>query len=339
MSGMRKKIVVPLRVVLALAASTCADSFLVQPLLAAHRGHRGCSPLELRMGSAEPRRKVLGAVLALGILQGPLARVQGANAADDTEEEEDTENEAGVRAVSAAADITDKVYMDIKIVGVNSAAADSKRETNLDAQAAATGRIVIGLYGKDAPETAKMFKDLFAGALKSKCKDVNFDAAIQREMLQKKQPVKQCKAAESKPVDLVDSTVWRIIQNERIDFGRLKGKFMLRQAAENTDENTLSHDRAGVVSTRKGGGVFEFSIAPGSSSKLDNTNLVFGQVLEGRELVKKLNSTPVKKYAGDLGSSDDQSATDAGCYYGSKSTLCGANKPLQKISVVRAGVL
>ena len=112
--------------------------------------------------------------------QGPLARVQGANAADDTEEEEDTENEAGVRAVSAAADITDKVYMDIKIVGVNSAAADSKRETNLDAQAgwpvpslsllstnicqpprtlsenkskntAATGRIVIGLYGKDAP--------------------------------------------------------------------------------------------------------------------------------------------------------------------------------------------
>jgi hypothetical protein len=48
---------------------------------------------------------------------------------------------------------------------------------------------------------------LFAGELAAECKDVSIDAAIQREMLQKKQPVKQCKAAESKPVNLEDSTV------------------------------------------------------------------------------------------------------------------------------------
>ena len=48
---------------------------------------------------------------------------------------------------------------------------------------------------------------LVAGELAAECKDVSIDAAIQREMLQKKQPVKQCKAAESKPVNLEDSTV------------------------------------------------------------------------------------------------------------------------------------
>ena len=48
---------------------------------------------------------------------------------------------------------------------------------------------------------------LFAGELAAECKDVSIDAAIQREMLQKKQPVKQCKAAEGKPVNLEDSTV------------------------------------------------------------------------------------------------------------------------------------
>ena len=151
--------------------------------------------------------------------------------------------------------------------------------------------------------------------------------------------MKQCRAAESKPVDLVDSTIWRIIEDERIDFGRLKGKFMLRAAPKISDSNTLKHDRVGVVSTKKGGGVFEFSVAPAANGKLDEGNLVFGQVLQGSSLIEKLNRTPVKKYVGNLGDSEDASATDAGCYYGSKATLCGANKPLQKIAVVRAGVL
>lgn len=131
-----------LRVVIAMAAAvTCADAFLVHPLLqlAVHGGQKSCSALELHMNS-EPRRHLLRAVLALGIIQGPLARVQVAKAVDDTvddtEEEEVTKKATGARAaVSPAADVTDKVYMDIKIVGVNSAATAGNRDSNLDAKA------------------------------------------------------------------------------------------------------------------------------------------------------------------------------------------------------------
>jgi len=68
-----------------------------------------------------------------------------------------------------------------QIVGVNSAASGagaSKRASNLDAQAAAKGRIVIGLFGTSTPETAKIFRDLCAGELSAVCKDVNYEAAI-----------------------------------------------------------------------------------------------------------------------------------------------------------------
>jgi len=279
--------------------------------------------------SASRRGAMRAFLFAAGVLP---AGIQCAAVADDVEDD------GGEDEAVAAAEITDRIYLDLKIAGVNAASA-SDRGSNLDKQSADEGRLVIGLYGKEAPEMCRMFKELFAGSLAAPCKDVNFDAAIQREMLQKKQPVKQCKAAESKPVDLIDSTIWRIIENERIDFGRLKGKFMLRQAPSASDSNALTHDRAGVVSTKKGGGVFEFSVAPQANKKLDESNVVFGQVLSGLDIIDKLNQTPVKKYVGNLGNSDDASATDAGCYYGSKATLCGANKPLQKIAVVKAGVL
>jgi len=178
------------------------------------------------------------------------------------EQEEEVPAASSVRRkeepVATAAEVTDCIFMDIKIQGVN-VASDNKRGSNIGDQIAAEGRVVIGLYGKTAPVTADFFKDLFAGTLAAECQKMNIEVATQREMLQKKQPFKQCKAAEGKPVNLEDSQVWRILEDERIDFGRLKGKFLLRQAPIFDETNALKHDRAGVVSTKKGGGVFEFS--------------------------------------------------------------------------------
>ncbi|KAJ1494097.1 hypothetical protein T484DRAFT_1927930 [Baffinella frigidus] len=246
-----------------------------------------------------------------------------------------------VEAADAAGVVTDRIFLDIKIQGVNSAnKANEGRSSNLDAQAALEGRIVIGLFGEDAPETAAMFKAVAAGTLVVPCQEVIIEAAIAREALQKKQPIKQCKASEKKPVDLLDSSVWRIIKDKRVDFGRLKGKFLLRKAPESADANALTHDRPGMVSARKGGGQFEFSIAPAANSNLDKTNVVFGQVLEGGDILAKLNNTPVKQFAGGMGGGeDDATSTLAACYYGSKNSFCGANKPLQRVIVQRAGVL
>ena len=60
--------------------------------------------------------------------------------------------------------------------------------------------------------------------------------------------------------------------------------------------------------------------------------------MEGFDLVAKLNMTPVKKFVGNVGEKEDATATDGACYYGSKNAFCGANKPLQRITVVRAGL-
>ena len=51
-------------------------------------------------------------------------------------------------------------------------------------QAARSGTIVIGLFGEEAPGTAAMFKDLFAGALDCPCQEIEIDAVLVKEQLQ-----------------------------------------------------------------------------------------------------------------------------------------------------------
>ena len=160
-----------------------------------------------------------------------------------------------------------------------------------------------------------------------------------RELLGKKKMDRQCQVSAAKPVSLEGSQVWRIIQDKRIDLGRLAGKFALRRAPITTDANTLRHDTAGVVSARRGGGSFDFTIAPGPNAALDGDNVVFGAVLEGLDIVDRLNRTPVKLYAGGLGGDGGGDSRQSACYYGSSNAFCGVYKPLQKIYVLRAGLL
>lgn len=51
---------------------------------------------------------------------------------------------------------------------------------------------------------------------------------------------------------------------------------MLWEALTNDDRNEIKHERVGLVSTRKGGGVFECSVAPTANAKLDKSNIAFG---------------------------------------------------------------
>jgi hypothetical protein len=48
----------------------------------------------------------------------------------------------------------------------------------------------------------------------------------------------------------------------------------------------------------------------------------------------------VKQFAGNLGGAKEaDTSTSSVCFYGGKDAFCGANKPLQKIIIVRAGLL
>lgn len=63
-----------------------------------------------------------------------------------------------------------------------------------------------------------------------------------------------------------------------------------------TDEsNSLVHDQLGRVSMKRGGGTFDFNIAPvANAGWLDKDNVVIGQVLEGAQYIPALEKVPTK---------------------------------------------
>jgi len=158
-------------------------------------------------------------------------------------------------------------------------------------------------------------------------------AMSEKTRLTKRQILRQCKAAEDKPVGYRYSQAWRIVRDRRIDLGRMNRVY--RQAPQNEDANRLAHDAPGLVSVRRGGGEFEFTVAPGPNAELDATNIVIGRVLDGMDMVERLNGAAVSqgqflegafKFTGGL-------IGDA------RAGLATQYKPLQKIAVKACGVL
>lgn len=65
-------------------------------------------------------------------------------------------------------------------------------------------------------------------------------------------------------------------------------------APQNEDANTLLHTK-GSLSVKRGGGEFDFTLAPGPNPALDKDNIVIGRVLEGFEVLDVLNQSPVSQ--------------------------------------------
>jgi cyclophilin family peptidyl-prolyl cis-trans isomerase len=112
--------------------------------------------------------------------------------------------------------------------------------------------------------------------------------------------------------------------------------------------NDLSHDRPGLVSVRKGSNSgFGFTIFPGGSGNtkdLNENHIVIGQVIEGLDVIELVNNLPVVasaklNYKGIKGGSSFQEGPSRACRYGGKQLYCNENKPLQKLTMYRTGVL
>ncbi|CAK0903432.1 unnamed protein product [Prorocentrum cordatum] len=59
---------------------------------------------------------------------------------------------------------------------------------------------------------------------------------------------------------------------------------------ETTETNDLRHELAGTVSMRRGGGTFDFNVAPVENAAwLDKDNVVIGRVLEGMDQINAIN--------------------------------------------------
>jgi cyclophilin family peptidyl-prolyl cis-trans isomerase len=240
-------------------------------------------------------------------------------------------------ADTSSAEVTDRIYVTVK--GLPSPAGSTEPK-----------RVVIGLFGKEAPKSVAQLKKLVTTeGLLTSCKPRG-ERILQREQLEANKVYSGCKDTEDVGITLRYSTIWRVVGNERIDMGAVSGRFIAREFPEwkETVESSLKHDAPGIVSVRRGNdGGFGFTIYPGgggsNAGQLDQDHIVVGRVIDGMDVVRELNEIPVVNsaklnYMGLTGGPKTSNAPDRSCRYGGN-MYCTEGKPLVKLSITETGVL
>uniref|UniRef100_A0A7S2UKN4 PPIase cyclophilin-type domain-containing protein n=1 Tax=Attheya septentrionalis TaxID=420275 RepID=A0A7S2UKN4_9STRA len=238
------------------------------------------------------------------------------------------------------AEITDKIYLEFKGIPNNN--------VNSEDGIPSVDRIVIGLFGKDEPQPVGIVKQLVSPTgYSTPCKPPDTTRLLEKERLESKKVYKSCVEGEDNGVTYDMSAVWRIDANRRIDVGSVTGKFVSRYPPNFESSSSLTHDAPGVVSVRRGNeGGFGFTIYPGAGGGegiLDEDNIVVGRVLEGMDVVERLNAVPVVQsssinYMALTGGPKGQTAPTRACRYGGP-MYCNELKPLKKILMIKTGIL
>jgi len=248
---------------------------------------------------------------------------------------------AAPAVADSSPEITDKIFLNIK--GIPSP----------PDQPPTTSRIVIGLYGKEAPSSVQKLKQLVTRqGLPAPCRP-KAERTLQKEQLEANKVYNTCVEFQNDGVSLQYSTIWRIVPGQRIDLGAVTGKFVSREFPDWREEESnglllLRHDdQPGTVSVRRGNeSGFGFTIYPGggNAQQLDQEHIVVGRVIEGLDVVETLNTkVPViasssVNYMGLTGGNRGGNAPDRSCRYGGN-MYCNENKPLVKLTITEAGVL
>ena len=157
----------------------------------------------------------------------------------------------------------------------------------------------------------------------------------------KKAQLKGCLGNAAEPVSYVYSSIWSIQRGRRVNAGQVQGKFALRVAPTfpPSEAAGLSHDAPGLLSVRRGGGSFDFSLTTAPSPEDDGDFAVIGRVIEGADALAALDALPVVKAADALNVEAASGSREKACQYGSPNAYCAQNKPLRKVTLVRVAVL
>lgn len=177
-----------------------------------------------------------------------------------------TETEVAVPDLVRSPDdarVTDRVFFDIKVAGQ------------------AKGRVIVGLFGDDAPQSVAVFKKVCAGDLRGKS---------------------------GRTVGYRYSLGTKVVKGEHIELGRVNQIDSLNQSPgtpqrqqlvveppENREVNDIAHAQPGAISVKRGGGAFEFSVSLAADAGLNQTNIVIGKVLEGMDVVQALGQVPTNQ--------------------------------------------
>ena len=82
----------------------------------------------------------------------------------------------------------------------------------------------------------------------------------------------------------MNSQMWRLVPDKRVDFGRIDSSFAAREPPSFPAEagGDLRPSQRGAVSVKRGGGAFEFTITPKTNPGLDKEELVCNRAGPGR---------------------------------------------------------
>ncbi|KAL3807902.1 hypothetical protein ACHAXA_008406 [Cyclostephanos tholiformis] len=300
----------------------------------------------------------LVASMAFAVVPSSPARAFGAMSMGGGEENGGGTTTTTTTRSTADAVVTDRIYIEFKGLSPSSSTSTPDTKDDVDDD---VDRIVIGLFGNDSPQPVSVLLRLVTtGGYPSKCKSLDVDGRmLERERLEARRVYNSCLENEdSGGVNYDHSTVWRVIKDVRIDLGAVSGRYVARESPNFVDGPTrMRHDAPGVVSVRRwDGGGYGFTIYPGrgyddendasssssSTSTLDDDNIVVGRVIEGMDVVRRLNDVAVIRSAGAMLSSSGRElrgTPSRACRYGGSEYFCNENKPLRKILLDRTGVL
>lgn len=218
------------------------------------------------------------------------------------------ENIAPIESISdvgRSGKITSKVYLDISI-------ARGPAE-----------RITLGVFGDDAPAASKFFLSVCKGDYGD---GVSYDGAqVSRIELDKRIDVgKLAKGGSQKQETWMDG------------MGKVRIRSVsLASKSTHRDVNNFLNDESGVLSVKKGGGSFDFTISPKPNPSLDSENVVIGKVISGMNVVDEINKVPTSK-EDIIGSKGGFSALGKG--FDGRAKLAAVGRPLKRINVLQCQV-
>ncbi|EOD36140.1 hypothetical protein EMIHUDRAFT_226708 [Emiliania huxleyi CCMP1516] len=152
----------------------------------------------------------------------------------------------------------------------------------------------LGLYGTAAPESVALFEGL--------CRGISDAGRPPKTLTYAGSSISRIERDRIIVGGSLSGGNGRKVDREIDATGYVRTETLSRaDAFANDDSNALPHDRAGLLSMRRGGRAFEFGLTPCANRALDATRIVVGEVLgeadggAGLRLLSTLNDLPARQ--------------------------------------------